>query len=375
MRFIATDKINDLLAELAEGSDLWIPAMPENSESTVLFTPWQAGLSPALDRYTTLSAKEMVLPATEKLFDFKYVQDDGGERIEIDQALAPGSDTKDQTLSGQESGPGTDQEIAPATAKSILFGARACDAKAMAVLDPLFNGQPGQSYSDPHYRSRRRGLVIFTIACTSCDAACFCSSFGGGPADKTGSDVFLYPVGGGFLAEGITEAGCQMIAAGPFTESDEPLPPLANPQNIDIKGINEKLPDLFSDIDFWQQVSRSCLSCGYCTYCCPTCHCFNIFDEMRSDREGERLRSWDSCMFHLYTQEASGHNPRPTPAHRYRNRVNHKFNYYPDNHGLFLCTGCGRCIRGCPSGMDIRKVLKAAADHESFPATMEEAGG
>ena len=86
-------------------------------------------------------------------------------------------------------------------------------------------------------------------------------------------------------------------------------------------------------MDFWQRLTENCISCGFCTYGCPTCHCFNIHDEMRGDREGERLRSWDACMFHLYTQETSGHNPRPTLAHRYRNRINHKFSYYPGEPG------------------------------------------
>jgi ferredoxin len=85
---------------------------------------------------------------------------------------------------------------------------------------------------------------------------------------------------------------------------------------------------------------------------------------MHNDREGERCRSWDACTFYNYTVETSGHNPRPTIAHRWRNRLSHKFSYYPTNQQEILCTGCGRCIRGCPVGLDIRDILKAAGEHK-----------
>jgi ferredoxin len=74
--------------------------------------------------------------------------------------------------------------------------------------------------------------------------------------------------------------------------------------------------------------------------------------------QGERLRSWDSCMFYQYSLEASGHNPRPTRLDRYRNRVGHKFSYFPEKYdGQFSCTGCGRCVRSCPVSIDIRRAV------------------
>ena len=85
---------------------------------------------------------------------------------------------------------------------------------------------------------------------------------------------------------------------------------------------------------------------------------FTRTDDMKK-LEGERLRSWDSCMFYQYTSEASGHNPRSTRLERYRNRVGHKFSYIPEKYGdLIGCCGCGRCIRSCPVSIDIRKVVE-----------------
>ena len=73
------------------------------------------------------------------------------------------------------------------------------------------------------------------------------------------------------------------------------------------------------------------LSCGACTYLCPTCYCFNITDD-KGVSAGERVRSWDACMFRHFTLEASGHNPRTKKAQRFKNSVGHKFVYYPDKY-------------------------------------------
>jgi Fe-S oxidoreductase len=79
--------------------------------------------------------------------------------------------------------------------------------------------------------------------------------------------------------------------------------------------------------------------------------------------DGERIRSWDACMFFHFTLEASTHNPRPTRFQRFKNRVGHKFVYYPEKYeGVIACCGCGRCIRYCPVSVDISEIVNNLKD-------------
>jgi hypothetical protein len=58
-------------------------------------------------------------------------------------------------------------------------------------------------------------------------------------------------------------------------------------------------------------------------------------------RGGQRLRAWDSCGLRLFTLHASGHNPRSKQSQRWRQRIYHKFAYYPDRFKTLGCVGCG----------------------------------
>ncbi len=78
----------------------------------------------------------------------------------------------------------------------------------------------------------------------------------------------------------------------------------------------------------------------------------------RDRKSGKRRKNWDACGFWKFTHHASGHNPRDLQPKRYRNRIMHKFKYYDDKFGQTLCTGCGRCIRICPVGIDIAAIVE-----------------
>ena len=132
---------------------------------------------------------------------------------------------------------------------------------------------------------------------------------------------------------------------------------------MDTKDIVEKLDKIFEN-ELWKNISLKCLGCGICTFQCPTCHCFDIQDET-TITNGARVRVWDTCMNPEYTLHASGHNPRPARMNRTRNRVYHKFNYYPKNYNVIACVGCGRCISDCPVNIDIIDVIDQAREVKS----------
>ena len=128
---------------------------------------------------------------------------------------------------------------------------------------------------------------------------------------------------------------------------------------FDQPALTSQLPGLF-DSELWVDQSLRCVGCGACAYVCPTCVCFDIQEEA-DPKKGERLRCWDSCGSHMFTLHASGHNPREVQSARWRQRVYHKFSYYPERYSMLGCVGCGKCTRACPVDMNLKEHLTEAA--------------
>ena len=246
----------------------------------------------------------------------------------------------------------------------ILFGVRPCDARAILALDKVF--LDGDQH-DPYYARLRGTAVVISLACERPGQSCFCTSVGGSPGDGAGADVLAVPLDADLLLKPQTPRGEALLSsvadllsdAGPAAvkEAQERIH-AAEEQVAPVKTEN-CAPRLRAAYDspLWETVSRKCLGCGTCSFLCPTCHCFDITDEVRNGT-GRRVRTWDCCAYPLFTLHASGHNPRPTPKERWRQRIMHKFRYAVENCDRLFCVGCGRCIRHCPAGMDLRTVLK-----------------
>jgi ferredoxin len=320
------ERLTAFLSGLKKGYEIYAP---KEREGVTMFKEFKEieGQLPDLSRLSTKPPKEILFPQTETMFKFTK------EKIET-----PSEDKR-----------------------KIIFGIRPCDARGFVILDPLFGGE----YDDVYYQNQREKTILVGIACNQPAVNCFCTSLGGGPASKEGLDLLFTDIGEQYFVEVITDKGERLIDKNLFedaTSTDrkkcEEIQKSAEKKirrHVNIEKIGERLEGIFED-PRWKNISLRCLRCGTCTYLCPTCHCFDIQDEVLRG-EGKRVRIWDSCMFPEYTLEASGYNPRPTRESRIRNRVYHKYKWYQENFGFIACVGCGRCVDKCPVNIDIIDII------------------
>jgi len=252
----------------------------------------------------------------------------------------------------------------PPNRQAFLFGVRPCDARALLALDEVFLGGDQR---DPYYERLRAKTVVIVLACTRPMSSCFCTSVGGGPSDEAGADVLAIGLEADLLLRAITPKGEDLLSSAADLLGDATPPAIEEAQErarkaadqiapVELDRSAERLRNAY-DSPLWGILSQKCLGCGTCSFLCPTCHCFDITDEVRGDVV-RRVRTWDCCAYPLFTLHASGHNPRPTPKERWRQRLMHKFRYAVENLGRLFCVGCGRCIRNCPVSLDLRAVFR-----------------
>ena len=327
---------NQMVRLLAALLERYRVIAPVEQDGLVAFRPLRSPEEALCDyQNARVSPKGLIFPQVEALFTYCLV----GERPELREPPQPQN-------------------------RQVVFGIRPCDARSFVLLDQVFDGD---AWQDGYYLSKRENTTVVAIACSKPGLACFCTSVGGGPFSVEGSDLLLTDLGQEYLFEVVTNKGAVLAEAwSEYEEADEgslchkaelqATAEAALADRVAIGGIDRRLKGMWDDV-FWERLHEKCLGCGICTYLCPTCHCFNIVDE-GSDQQGQRLRLWDSCMFPLFTQQASGHNPRPTGKERWRQRLMHKFCYWVDNYGDVGCVGCGRCVVNCPVNLDLRHVLK-----------------
>ena len=331
---IAKERLNDLYAKINESMGLFIPI---KKAGEVNYHVWGEGKEVSLETLKTVkSPKNMFFPQTENMMKFKTE----GKNLEI-------IDVRDEKR------------------PFVLFGVKACDYKAIEVLDKVFLADPVDTY----YQSRREATTIVTLACSRPEESCFCKAFGIDATAPAGDvttwldENYLYWQANTEKGEQLTELIKEYAENGGETE--------VAAQQAATKAIVEKLPfsaldlsrfkpenlnELFDD-PAWESLSEACLGCGTCTFVCPTCQCFDIRD-FKTNEGVIRYRCWDSCMYSDFTLMAGG-NSRTTQLQRYRQRFMHKLVYYPAQHdGMYSCVGCGRCVNKCPQKLNIVKVIK-----------------
>lgn len=333
-RIIKKENLAGLVKKLAAERTVYAPVKEGDN---VVYAALENGKEPLLEYGNTKDApKNLFFPQAETLL--RFMRTNRGMELKEDET-------------------GKAKEV-------VLFGVRPCDARSFVLLDFLFDQE---HWKDPYYIERRSKTTVISRGCVHPPySTCFCTSVGGHPLSTEGADVMLTDLGDSLLAEFLTDKGEKILEKwGDLPKADEAAE--AKKKDLVAKAeseIQSKIPgkeikawlDANFEHPFWDTIHKSCLACGTCTYLCPTCHCFDITDEMKKE-DGKRVRSWDSCMYWLFTQETSGHNPRTSQKQRWRQRLMHKFKYFVDNFNAIACVGCGRCVMYCPVNIDIRKIV------------------
>lgn len=334
MKKISMENIYSLFDEISKSQKLYIPT---DKGDIAEFAQYEDGVTLTEKYNTNCSAKGFFFPQTENLYDIKM----NGKKLEI-------KDTRSELED------------------FVVFGVRACDARAFDILDRVFLVDP----IDTYYKNRREHGVIISLACNRPEETCFCSAFGIDASEPQG-DVVAWQFGDEMYFQAKTEKGESLLNSldGVLEDGDESI--VEQTKNA-IKTTMSRLP--LSNVSFegmkkqellehfnnpkWAQLSEACLGCGGCTFVCPTCQCYDI-REFDTGNGVKKFRCWDSCMYSDFTKMAHG-NPRTSQLERFRQRFMHKLVYFPDNNdGIFGCVGCGRCLAKCPISMNIVKVEKA----------------
>ena len=243
----------------------------------------------------------------------------------------------------------------------VLLGVHACDINAMNLLARVFM----EELPDKYYLERRRNSVVIGVSCMP-DEYCFCKSTGTSYA-QDGYELFLNDIGDRYLVRVGSLKGSEIVEAFPDLFTKAHTQDIADmkarekkrlesfTRELEMTGLQDLL-DLSFDDPVWDEYGDKCLSCGSCNLVCPRCRCYDVQDYINLDmKTGERVRRWDSCMLKEHGLVAGGHNFRPTPKERIRNRFNCKGSL---REGMINCVGCGRCTVFCPAKIDFVEVMK-----------------
>ncbi len=341
MRKIKKTELSKLYAAIAQTQTLYLPVKAAGKTN---FAVWTEDCQPDIDTLKTVkSPKDAFFPQCENLYTVKR---EAGKL----------------TLTAEE----LESE------SFVVFGIRACDVRALTVLDKVFLSNPVDTY----YAARREHGILVSLACGRPETSCFCGTFSIDCAQPEG-DIATWLAGDYLYWQPQTEKGEALTASlGALLEEAEEAP--VEQAKREIYAICDRLPlkdlslekwgaqaahDNF-DSPLWEQLYKGCIACGTCTFVCPTCQCYDIKD-YDTGNGIQRYRCWDSCMYSDFTMMAHGNN-RTSQMQRFRQRFMHKLAYFPaNNDGMYSCVGCGRCVDKCPSHLNIVKVIKAFGKEEN----------
>ena len=253
----------------------------------------------------------------------------------------------------------------------LLIGAKNCDLSGLEITDYVF--MQGD-FKDPFYINKRDSMFVIAGDCSNPVDTCFCSALGIKAYPEKNYDLGLSDIGEGYVVEVVSDrvgeyvskyrAKFNLATDAQLRKKEE----LRNTTAIDLENNIRKheVPRKSQlegamkkgfDSKIWEDEVQACVECGCCNVICPTCHCFFLGDTTEANKN-IRYKIWDACLYKDFAVVAGGANPRKRIFQRLRNRYEKKFDFFPSTLGKIACTGCGRCISGCPGKIDIRRILK-----------------
>ncbi len=312
-------QLKDFLQKIVNNYELIAPIKKENTKFEIIQK--QKDLDNLfLKKITEVPIKKFFLPEKETLVEFKK----GGTKT-------PKNNIK----------------------KRVIFGLRKCDLNALLVLDKVMK--------DPNYIQKMKNAILIGLYCDNPDEYCFCNSMELQEPNKKICDLFFYPYKNKYYISVFSKKGEKIVKNLPkIRKKSEVRKKIKNKKTLKNKNIQRHYRN-----KIWESDAEKCLSCSACTVYCPTCNCFDIKDKQDINlKDSKRTRSEASCQLQSFSKVAGGKIFRETRLSRFKHFVYHKISYFKKQYNMYMCVGCGRCLRVCPTHIDWVKTINLLQDSD-----------
>jgi sulfhydrogenase subunit beta (sulfur reductase) len=217
---------------------------------------------------------------------------------------------------------------------------------------------------DSQYIEKRKNTILIGMFCENPDNYCFCNSM-----ELTDYyDLFFYPRGTNYYISVGSKKGEKLVKNLTKVKKEIKIPEPKNNKFL----IDKNIEDDYKN-KIWETDSEKCLSCSACTAYCPTCNCFDIKDSIDINlKDGKRTRNQISCQLKSFTRVAGGKSYRDSRLSRFKHFVYHKIVYYKKRRGKYMCVGCGRCLRVCPTKIDWVDTINLLKNEENIKNKKEK---
>ncbi|MGD9276049.1 MAG: 4Fe-4S dicluster domain-containing protein [Candidatus Pacearchaeota archaeon] len=300
-KILPKNKLNGFLLDLIKKYKVIAPVKEEDNHAK--FKQIKNPKEIYLEKIADVPAKEFFIPENETLIEFKNNK---------------ATETKGEIK------------------KTIIFGLRKCDLNAIEVLDKVMFDLP--------YINKRKNTILIGLFCENPDDYCFCNSM-----ELTDYyDLFLYLLKNNYYISVGSKKGEALVKNLSNAKKEIKIPNPKNTRKLKTKDISKYYKN-----KIWETDSEKCLSCAACTSWCPTCNCFNLKDKTNINfKNSKRIRQGSSCQLKSFSRVAGDKVFRNSRLSRFKHFVYHKIDYFKKKHNRYMCVGCGRCLRICPTKID-----------------------